>query len=330
MKLNNIHVGQVFPNYKALCKTLEIPDTGGTVKLANMKKLETCVKLEKIGNSFKVVEFIAKTSVDSSLISSMSQRGLCELLLIDYFYRHILSHNDAEVLKQNPREVFSIVLTKRQIDLITGLVNSIFSSIKNGKSGKIECHFASKVRAKNWDIIRDVLWNIGTKKIANNYRTFYEVTIINPSPRVLPFEEVFKILDVYQSVLRNSKRSSVQQMYALKELPEYYEAVNKALYEQHQIIFHEECFVFRISLQAAEDYLLSKVISLNAMSNAKIEVNNRHVENLFNFFHRQYERFLRLRETDCQGLQTEYYDKLEETYVEHNNNCINKYIKLTA
>lgn len=330
MKIDNIRVGQVFSNYKALCNALEIPATGGKAKLLVLKKLESFFTLERFGNSIKIAEFISQEQVNMNLITSMSHRSLCELLLMDYFYRHIQETYSQEVLQESPEEIYSIVLSKRQIDLITGLVNNLFSSIKNLKSGKMTYEFARYVRAKNWEIIKDVLWNLGNKKVAFNYRTFYAVTITDRVPKIMSPEEAAKILNVYQLVMTKQNRKSIQQIFFLKELPEYYESVRKALYELHQITFHDECFIFHVSLQTAENYLLSKIISLNAMSDVKIEVNNRHIENLFNFFQRQYERFLRLQETNCQGFKTEYYEDLEPNFVEHNSECLDKFIKLPA
>ena len=56
MNLDKLEVGMVVRNYKTLCEMLGEKIKNHNDKTAQIKKLETHIKFEKIGNSFKILE----------------------------------------------------------------------------------------------------------------------------------------------------------------------------------------------------------------------------------------------------------------------------------
>ena len=54
--MNNLKVGQVFKNYKAICEWLEVKPASGNTKIAHMKDFDRYCKYHKDGNKFVIDE----------------------------------------------------------------------------------------------------------------------------------------------------------------------------------------------------------------------------------------------------------------------------------
>src|SRR5690606_38349554 len=101
MNIENIKVGDIFKNYKALCEALEIKaKTSGDSKVSQLKEIERYLKYSKQGHSF-TIESVHNTPIRDSIKVGGAREHLpfsedLELLLIN-----LLLENGNKLIKSN-------------------------------------------------------------------------------------------------------------------------------------------------------------------------------------------------------------------------------------
>ncbi|MEM4994799.1 zinc-ribbon domain-containing protein [Priestia sp. SB1] len=107
MKIENLSEGQVFKNYRVLCRTLEMPIKEGNSRKAQLKILDLYCKWSRSGNSIKIEQIYEKplTKVENRGRSGGIHGNGCKYESLDITNPDLLKEWDYSKNNINPKDI---------------------------------------------------------------------------------------------------------------------------------------------------------------------------------------------------------------------------------
>jgi hypothetical protein len=250
--LSKIKPNQIFNNYKALCKALNIIPAVGSKNIKNQKKKIACYLVyKKLPGSNKIIIIDIKQIPDEIIDKRKygNHSKYCPdiiKLLANYIYE--LSIYDAN----NPNEMVYILLSDKEIMAITGLCNSkyLYKSytdklIKQGLVTRLDMFlFIQRHYKKSGEIITAALNQLTNHYKGLTYKKAFQLKEEEPNNiRVTTEEEYEMIKDINNKVLSSMNEKNMFFIFVKNKQDKFYEKVNEIVKEKINCTIIKELYI---------------------------------------------------------------------------------------
>lgn len=275
MKIENLQVGNVYKNYKALCEVLEIPvKSGGDSKKAQIKELEHYVSFEKQGNGFLITEIKDVTeSYEQSKIRDDVYNHLVQMLILD----KLATTGSTFITTTNKMcEEFNVVNGNYRL----GKMNKQYKSNELDINYDIVLDYYNTTNVRLNEMVKTALKNLENKRLLKHYN----VTMVREGKTVreaLPFE-IKNLLVIEKTIMNEFGYSDIRDIRMSNKYLQFKKKLSNAVQEQTnfsyfydgiKIIVNDE-FIESEKINI-ENYVLCKIEKYNSINelNKKIRTN---------------------------------------------------------
>jgi hypothetical protein len=277
MYYSPIAEGEVYPNYKALCKKLGEPIKKGGAKINQLAHWQTCFLWERKGNKYKITKIIKpldqrphKQREDSKWYKSVT------IILLNKIADTIIRGCGEEGFNE-------LVLTSIEAYIALGLCNGEFRNLKAESFSNIPIEhriiYYKNATKKFYYILTNVLKSLKSQSIIN-YNKTYRLTEKNKNTglRLATYKEHTIIIDIVQKLLVKYNLRSEYDVVLYHKETAFYTEFNTLLEQEgfyncfkvYRIYFTETCF------PKFNEY----IDSLETQTTAKIDINSKSYKDL--------------------------------------------------
>jgi len=292
MNLDKLEVGMVVRNYQTLCELLGEKVKKSNDKIAQIKQLETHVKFEKMGNSFKILEIYTTQLkiIDNRDTgnNSLYQMHL-QVTLLDYLARAASQlEDDFQVME----------LTNSKIIGITGMANEYYLNKEKDKFLLEDCNisefhlndFYRNTGIKFCRIIGSALTNLKSRCLLN-IKDKYKICE-DDEWRTADNQEETTIIEAKRiALLKMGLKTEIQVRMKFK-MVEFYKIVNDILateqnwngcYKYYQVSFHQSTMNEKIEhhkIEIEEKKKQQHLLNDKIISYLNKDTENRYIKNM--------------------------------------------------
>jgi hypothetical protein len=258
-------VGTVFKSYPELCAAMGEPVLSSNMKTSQIARWRTQIELVQIGRTWRITRLLSEAEIKSLGAAQEKQkrqrRLLAETNLDDKLSinqrKFLLMAEIRDILQttrensENPEDYeaskgLAIDFSYSQLDDLLGLVNDRFSETpKGGNEVEREVEeFCSEIRNKNKEVSLSLCESVIRSGLASGYKTVAVKIKDDPRAKVIPAEQLWKILEVEVDVFKAMKVSGKSEIHILGRWKEFGERRGKILEDSYGITNIWGVFVF--------------------------------------------------------------------------------------
>jgi hypothetical protein len=275
-----LSVGDVFPNYPALCNHLGEPVKTGQAKIDQLKHWSQQFKWEKDGHKFTITEVIKPLTPREKLYHTESKwYPIISRLIVHMAAAARNGYGVNETSKCHKK----LLVPSNQLYCLAGLCNPRFQTLKKGKN--IGCldteevaYYHKVINKKFYDIVSRILRSLAKRKVIIYNRPYFVNDILG-EVALASFEEEADIIKIRDDLLEESGLKSESEVIDTPFENAFYSTINRRLnslhpflkscYKVHEVTFPEEeqadaniCILNREQLRQGRESINDKIIEV--------------------------------------------------------------------
>jgi len=272
-----IKVGEIYRNYKELCKQLDEPVNGGGEKINQLEHWQTCFLWEREGQKYKITQIMKPLDKRPHIQRENSKwYKSVVIILLNKVIDTIKNECDSEGSNE-------VILTSIEAYELLGLCNGKFKNLKSDQNSEIPIEHRIKFYKEATNIFYYILNNVLKSLVSQKILIFSKTYRLARAAegyviRLATIHELKLIKEITDNLLSKFNLKNEHDVMLLGMEAIFY-SERKKLLEQVGIFF---CFkVYRISIT---EYYLPKfnefLDSLETKTSAKIDLNGKSYKEL--------------------------------------------------